>query len=224
MEGVNPAMTDNARQNELISAISNLEEARAISLVEELLSRNYDPVELVNYCQTGMRQVGENYSRHQYSLSGLIMGGEIFREIMDLINPVIENKPSKSTIGTILLGTVSGDIHDLGKNIVSILFKCNGYTVFDLGVDVPASEFVKQSKILKPDIIGLSGLITNALNSMHETISLLRKEQQCMPIIIGGSQLSEEARHYTCSDFWVNDATDGLAICNSILTGCKKLS
>ena len=100
----------------------------------------------------------------------MIMAGEILRQVMELIGPVIKNNRQESqTSGVILLGTVEADIHDLGKNIVNMLFTCHGFTVHDLGVDVPPARFVSETVRLKPDIVGLSGLLTAAYDSMRET-------------------------------------------------------
>ena len=109
--------------------------------------------------------------QHQYYLSGLIMGGEIFFEVMELVGPVMQSQTSGNASGKVLLGTVAGDIHDLGKNIVKMLLTCHKFTVHDIGVDVLPEEFLRKANEIQPDIIGLSGLITSAYDSMRETIS-----------------------------------------------------
>jgi methanogenic corrinoid protein MtbC1 len=156
--------------------------------------------------------VGERYAHHKYYLSGLIMGGEIFYEVMELIRPAMESRISGTSSGTILLGTVESDIHDLGKNIVKLLLTCYKFTVYDLGVDVPPEEFLRQAKKLQPNILGLSGLITKSYDSMRETIGLFRQEGYQIPIIIGGSQLSKEVFQYTGADYWVNKADAGIKL------------
>jgi len=156
--------------------------------------------------------VGERYAQHKYYLSGLIMGGEIFYEVMELIQPAMENRISGTSSGKILLGTVESDIHDLGKNMFKLLLSCYKLTVYDLGVDVTPEEFLRQAKKLQPDILGLSGLITKAYDSMRETIRLFRQEGYQIPIVIGGSQLSEEVFRYTGADYWVNEADVGVKL------------
>lgn len=205
-------MSTTKTQSQLISAIADLNEELALKLIRQRLAENDDPVTLIANCQKGLQRVGERYARHKYYLSGLIMGGEIFYEVMELIRPAMESRISGTSSGRILLGTVQNDIHDLGKNIVKLLLSCYKLTVYDLGVDVPPEEFLRQAKKLQPDILGLSGLVTNAYDSMRETIRLLHQEGCQIPIVIGGSQLSREVFQYTGADYWVNKADAGLKL------------
>jgi methanogenic corrinoid protein MtbC1 len=199
-------------QSQLISAIADLNEELAVKLIRQRLAENDDPLTLIANCQKGLQRVGERYARHKYYLSGLIMGGEIFYEVMELIRPAMESRISGTGSGKILLGTVENDIHDLGKNIVKLLLSCYKLTVYDLGVDVPPKEFLRQAKKLQPDILGLSGLVTNAYDSMRGTIGLFRQEGYQIPIVIGGSQLSKEVFEYTGADYWVNKADAGVKL------------
>ena len=199
-------------QSQLISAIADLNEELALKFIRERLAENDDPLTLIANCQKGLLRVGERYGQHKYYLSGLIMGGEIFYEVMELIRPAKESRISGTSSGKILLGTVQSDIHDLGKNIFKLLLSCYKLTVYDLGVDVPPEEFLRQAKKLQPDIVGLSGLITKAYDSMRETIGLFRREGYQIPIVIGGSQLSKEVSQYTGADYWVNKADAGVKL------------
>jgi methanogenic corrinoid protein MtbC1 len=210
-------MSKTKTQSQLISAIASLNEELALKLIRERLAENDDPLTLIANCQKGLRRVGERYAQHKYYLSGLIMGGEIFCEVMQLIRPAMENHISGTSSGKILLGTVQGDIHDLGKNIFALLLSCYKLTVYDLGVDVPPEEFLRQAKKLQPDILGLSGLITKSYDSMRETIALFRQEGYRIPIVIGGSQLSKEVFQYTGADYWVNKADVGVKLCLRLL-------
>lgn len=168
-----------------------------------------------------MRQVGERYERGEYFLSALIMAGEIFREVMEMVTPLIKERFRGNESGVILLGTVEGDIHDIGKNNLSLLLTSYGFTVYDLGVDVPPAEFLRQALTLRPDIIGLSGLLTSSYDSMRRTVHLLRScedsEIAKTPIIIGGNQLNEQVCQYVGADAWVNDAMSGVRWCQRLL-------
>jgi methanogenic corrinoid protein MtbC1 len=199
-------------QPQLISAIADLNEESALRLTRQRLAENDDPLMLIESCQQGLQRVGKRYAQHKYYLSGLIMGGEIFYEVMELVRPAMESSISGSSSGKVLLGTVQSDIHDLGKNIVKLLLSCYKLTVYDLGVDVPPQEFLHQTRKLRPDIVGLSGLVTNAYDSMRETIALFRQEGYRIPIIIGGSQLSKEVFQYTGADYWVSKADAGVKL------------
>ena len=214
-------MEKKGEQSKLASEIAHLREEKALLLVKELLDQGCDPMVLVNHCEEGMRRVGELYAQSKYSISGLIMGGEIFREAMEIISPLILAANTGRTLGKVLLGTVAGDIHDLGKNIVAILLQSIRCEIVDLGVDVPAAEFLRQARLVHPDVIGLSCLITSAYDSMRETVMLLKESGITAPIIIGGGQLSEDINRYVGADYWANDVNYGIKICERLFAGIK---
>jgi len=205
----------------LISRVADLQETEAVALVKRRLELQHDPIEIVEDCQEGLRQVGERYERQEYYLSGLIMAGEIFRQAMELLSPIIEVQFTGNDSGVILLGTVEGDIHDIGKNNLSLLLTCYGFTVHDLGVDVPAMEFLNQARQLRPNLIGLSGLLTSSYDSMAETVKLIRacpdSQIASTPVIVGGNQLNEQVCQYVGADAWVTDAMTGVRLCQNLL-------
>jgi methanogenic corrinoid protein MtbC1 len=208
-------------QAELESYIVEINESKAIALLKKCLGDGLDPLQLLKVCQLGMRKVGERYENKEYFISGLIMGGEIFRLAMEAIKPYIRERMEQNSCGSVLLGTVAGDIHDLGKDMVSELLVCHGFQVQDLGVDVPAHRFLEAAVKEPPNIIGMSILITPALDSMKETIHLLKKEApprvSKLPIIIGGSLTNDDVRAFSNADYWVNDAMDGVRLCQKLL-------
>ncbi|NLV72850.1 MAG: cobalamin-binding protein, partial [Actinobacteria bacterium] len=144
------------------AAVAELDEKRAVGLVEEALAAGENSVDVVHAVQTGMRTVGERYEKKDIYLSGLIMAGEIFRSVMAVARPGLENELVGDATGRVLLGTVAGDIHDIGKNMAALAFRMFGFTVEDLGVNVPAERFLEAARASKPDIIGLSGLLSPA--------------------------------------------------------------
>ncbi len=206
---------------ELVSKISDLLEQEALDLVNERVSQGGNPLLIVEDCQEGLRQVGERYEKREYYLSGLIMAGEIFREAMEILQPIIQVQFDNNETGTILIGTVRGDIHDIGKNSLSMLLTSYGFTVHDLGVDVPQAEFLLKAIQIKPDIIGLSGLLTSSFDPMRETIHLIRNSGEGgvfdLPIIIGGNQLNEQICQYVGADYWVTDAMTGVRLCQQLM-------
>ncbi len=215
-----PGIHDPQRQT-FIDHVADLHENEVLALVESRIAEGQDPLSIIEDCQEGLRQVGERYEQQHYYLSGLIMAGEIFREVMELVHPQIEEKFRGNETGTILLGTVRGDIHDIGKNSLSMLLTCYGFSVIDLGVDVPPSDFLLQAVQVQPDIIGLSGLLTSSYDAMKETIDLLRMSGNAIatriPIVIGGNQLNEQVCQYVGADYWVNDAMTGVRVCQRLL-------
>jgi methanogenic corrinoid protein MtbC1 len=207
----------------LIHQVAELNEQAVLALVQERLSHGDDPLSIVEDCQEGMRRVGQRYEQGKYFLAGLIMAGEIFREVMELAQPVIEAQIRGEESGRVLLGTVQGDIHDIGKNIQGMLLSCHGFTVYDLGVDVPPAVFLAQAMKLKPDIIGLSGLLTSSYDMMRDTITLLRdvsvSEVAGIPIIIGGTSVNEQVCLYVGADYWIVNAMEGVRLCQRLMAG-----
>jgi methanogenic corrinoid protein MtbC1 len=201
----------------LIAAISDLQEETTLALVQQRLAAGDDPLLIIEACQEGMRQVGRRYERNEYYLAGLIMAGEIFSQVMELLRPEVERQISGRASGCILLGTVKGDIHDLGKNIVNMLLRCHHFAVHDLGVDVSPATFAQQAAQWQPHIVGLSGLLTSAYNAMRETVTLLRAQGYQGPIIIGGGQISEEVCQYVGADYWTTDGVAGVELCKRLI-------
>ena len=212
-------MSETDTSTALVAAVADLQEEAALALVRQRLDVGDDPLLIIKDCQEGLRQVGLRYERQEYFLAGLIMGGEIFYQVMELVQPVVERQISGKASGRILLGTVAGDIHDLGKNILNILLSCHRFAVYDLGVDVPPATFAEQAAQLQPHVVGLSGLLTSAFDAMHETVALLRSRGYGGPIIIGGGQLTEEVCEYVGADHWTTDAVSGVELCQRLIPG-----
>lgn len=212
---------DQDKRAELVRLVGDLNETEALSLVEARIQTGEDPLAIVEDCQEGLRQVGVLYEQRVYYLSGLIMAGEIFREAMELLRPMIMSRFSGNETGTILLGTVRGDIHDIGKNSLSMLLTSYGFTVHDLGVDVAPEDFLLKAIQVKPNIIGLSGLLTSSFEAMRETIHMIRSSGDngvsTLPIIIGGNQLNQQVCQYVGADHWVTDAMTGVRLCQQLM-------
>jgi methanogenic corrinoid protein MtbC1 len=201
----------------LIAAITDLKEETALALVRRRLDRGDSPLLVIKDCQEGLRRVGLLYERQEYYLAGLIMAGEVFREAAELVQPVIERQGSGNAPARILLGTVEGDIHDLGKNIVSVLLGCHDFAVHDLGVDVPPTTFSGEAVHFMPHVVGLSGLVASAYEAMRETVVLLRAQGYGGAIVIGGGQLGEQVCEYVGADYWTTDAVAGVELCSRLV-------
>jgi methanogenic corrinoid protein MtbC1 len=212
----------------LITHLADLDETYVLKLVQRLLNEGQDPLTIIKDCEQAMRLVGERYEKREYYLSGLIMAGEIFREVMTMVQPFMEQQLAGNASGRVLLGTVQGDIHNIGKGIVEVALRCYGFTVEDLGVDVPPQRFLDCVQSDPPNIIGLSGILTIAYESMKETVKLLRNHNvpghPVIPIIIGGSLLNKKICRYVGADFWTIDALEGVRICQRIVQKRKRSS
>lgn len=218
--GENMNLSNNDLSAALISSVADLQEEDVLALVHQRIARGDDPLDIVEDCRQGMVLVGKRYEQHDYYLAGLILAGEILREVIEIIQPLTEVKYFGRSLGLIVLGTVEGDIHDAGKDLLQILLSVHGFTVRDLGVDVPPEEFLEVAREVRPNVIGLSCLLINAHNSMKETIRLLRADPELcdIPIIIGG-QVSADVCQYVGADYWSMDAMDGVRWCQERITG-----
>jgi methanogenic corrinoid protein MtbC1 len=215
-------MKVNNDDRQLVRLIADLEEQAVLDIVRKRIDAGDDLMQILEECNEGMQVVGRRYEQGEYYIAGLIMSGEIFREVVEMIQPLLMPKADDKSSGRILVGTVSGDIHDIGKNMLGMLLTCYGFTVIDLGVDVPPAEFAAKAVALRPDIVGLSGLISASFEMMKETVSLLRaeaaKNNLSFPIIIGGGMLDDQVCQYVGADYWLKDAMAGVRLCQSLLT------
>jgi methanogenic corrinoid protein MtbC1 len=207
--------------NQLMNLMADLDENAVLDLVQRRIDQGDDPLQLIEDCNEGMRLVGQRYEQGKYYISGLIMSGEIFREVVEMVQPQLEQRADSKSSGRILVGTVSGDIHDIGKNIVGMLLSCHGFFVVDLGIDVPPMEFARKTVEIRPDIVGLSGLITASFGMMKDTVSVLRAEAETnhlkFPIMIGGGLVDEQVCRYVGADYWVTDAMSGVRLCQRLM-------
>jgi methanogenic corrinoid protein MtbC1 len=214
---------DVAKNHEkLITRMADLQEDAVLDLVQQQLAEGVGSLDIVENCQKGMIKVGERYEQGQYYISGLIMAGEIMRKVGQLVFPLLEGKIMNGNSGSIVLGTVEGDIHYIGKDIFKTLARVHGFTVHDLGVDVPPSKFLAAIHEFKPHIVGLSCLISAAFKSMRETITFLKQNvsEKLLPraCIIGG-QVDELVCKEVQSDYWTKDAMKGVLLCQKIMAG-----
>lgn len=210
----------NATELDITQALADLQENEALAIVRLRMDRGDDPLQIIEDCQAGMREVGERYAQQRYFLAALILAGDILREIMEIVQPAVEHTYAGQSAGRVLLGTVQGDIHDLGKNLVMMLLRSHGFMVLDLGVDVPPAKFVEEARAFKPHIIGMSGLIIAAYASMRETVSALRammaEDGVQLPVLLGG-QVDEHVCRDVGADYWTTDAMEGVQICQRLV-------
>lgn len=198
----------------LANAISELDEPLALELVKKGLESGIPPLDIVEECRSGLVAVGDRYSRGEYFLGDLILSSEIFSQIMDILGPVVEPNEQKPFIGKIVFGTIEGDIHDIGKNLVGSLLRCYGFEVYDLGVDVPPDRFMLALTESGAPILCLCTLLSPGFEALKRTIQLVRliERNSKIKILIGGL-VNEKVREYTGADAWVDDARQGVEIC-----------
>lgn len=205
--------------SQLANAIADLKEDEALRIVRHRLEVTEEPMSLVEECRRGMAIVGERYKSNEYFLGELIMSSVIFKEVMALIEPKLRGDTQAPIIGQIVLGTVKGDIHNIGKDIVATLLRINGFKVFDLGIDVELQAFVEKLVETRASILGLSGLITPSYGAMRDTVKAVEEKgiRDKVKVIIGGSIVTEQVKDYVGADAFTKDGLEGVDICKEFM-------
>lgn len=198
----------------LTKAVADLEEEKAIKLVKNRLAKGEDPNQILTDSREGMETVGKRFGAGEYFLPELVYSAEIFKQIAEIVKPKLKKAVQTKHIGKVIIGTVAGDIHDIGKDIVSFMLDMNGFEVYDLGVDVPPQKFVDKIKETKAPIVALSGFLTLAFDSMKETVDAIKKAglRSKVKIMIGGGQIDEEIQKFAGADAYGKDAMTGVNI------------
>jgi 5-methyltetrahydrofolate--homocysteine methyltransferase len=213
-------MNDQASLRQLGEVLVDLDEELVAGLTLELLARAVEPVEILTTCEQALASIGEKYEAGEYFISGLIMAGEMMSRITELLTPHLAIPEAALLRGRILIGTIEGDIHDLGKNIAGALLSAHGFQVLDLGVDVSAADFVKAALKFKPEIIGLSALLGSCFPALSQTIARLKEMRglaKAPAIFISGAQITDEHRKIYGADFQAASAFDTVHLCEKII-------
>jgi methanogenic corrinoid protein MtbC1 len=198
----------------LVNAIADMKEEEALKLVREMVEGGSDPMEILEAGRKAMDIIGQRYEKGTYFLPELMLAGEMLTQITDIIKPEMAKMPEVERLGKVLMGTVAGDIHDIGKNIVSFMLDVNGFDVLDLGVDVSPQKFVEAIGDFQPQVVGLSGFLALAYDAMKETVEAIKTAglRDGVKIMVGGGQVSDEVRKYTGADAYGKDAMAGVSL------------
>lgn len=201
----------------LTQAIGDLNEATVVEMVNRFAESNPSNEEaqkVVQACQQGMVIVGDLFEKNEYFVGDLIFAGEILSQAIDILKPVLGGETSQK-IGTIVIGTVEGDLHDIGKNIFCGMAESAGFEVVDLGIDVSPSTFVEKVREVKPQLVGMSGVLTLSLDSMKSVVDELSQAglRGGLKVIIGGNPVSADACKVIGADAYTLNAAEGIKIC-----------
>jgi methanogenic corrinoid protein MtbC1 len=193
---------------ELVNAIADMKEGEALKLVREMVEGGSEPMAILDAARKAMDIVGQRFEKGAYFLPELMLAGEMLNQITDVVKPELAKSPEIGRHGKVLIGTVEGDIHDIGKNIVIFMLDVNGFEVLDLGVDVSPQKFVEAIGDFEPQVVGLSGFLTLAFEAMKEAVEAIKTAtpRDGVKIMIGGSQVNEQICQYTGADAWGQDA------------------
>jgi len=206
-------------QENIVDAILYLDESATRQLVKSMLDAGVNPVEIMEDCRKGMLAVGERFERGEFFLSEMIMAAEIFKQVTEQIRPYFSG--SASARGKVVIGTVEGDIHDIGKNIFTALLEVEGFDVVDIGVDAPPERFIEAIREHSPDIVGMSCLLSTSIEAMKDTVDAISEEglRQKTKIIVGGGRLERHAAEYIKPDAYTDNAAQGVKMCIELLRG-----
>jgi len=196
-----------------------------LDLVKKAVGEGYRPIDIINSLANGMKIVGERYESGEYFVADLIVASEIFKESMNILEPLIlKEREQIKPIGRVVIGTVEGDIHDIGKNLVATMLRASGFEVIDLGVDISPQKFVEAVKQYKPDIVGMSALLTSTMINMKKVIDALENEglRKNVKVIIGGAPITEKFAREIGADAYGENAVVAIDICKKLVEELRK--
>jgi methanogenic corrinoid protein MtbC1 len=203
---------------DLAAALVGFKKDVVLGEIMQRLGDSEAPLQLIRELQDGMGQIGQKFETGDYFLSELLMSADLFTKAMEILEPELQ-ETAMDTIGTLVIGTPKGDIHDIGKNIFCTVAKGNGFEVIDLGIDVPAQRFVDAVAEIKPQILGFSALLTPSFEPMKAVVDLLVEQdlRDRVKIIVGGGVTTETVKKYVGADAQTADVMEGIKLCKKFL-------
>jgi methanogenic corrinoid protein MtbC1 len=207
-------MTEN-----LVKALSELKEKETLEIVQSRLNSGEDPFRILNEAKEAVEIVGKRFENGTYFIPDLVYSGEILRSVSEMVKPRMRKEAEGKRLGKVVIGTVKGDMHDIGKNIVTFMLDVNGFEVHDLGIDVPAEKFIEKINKTNAPVVGLSGFLTVAFDAMKDTIDAIDKAglRDKVKIIIGGGNINEDIKNYAGADAYGVDAMAAVSFANKVM-------
>jgi methanogenic corrinoid protein MtbC1 len=198
----------------LVKLLSDLKEPEALAFVDKSLAEGADPMDLMGQAKEAMNIVGERFASEEYFIPDLVFSGEILKGIVKKLEPHLKKGAEEKRLGKVVIGTVAGDIHDIGKDMVVFMLDVNGFDVIDLGIDVPVQKFVDTIKETGSKVVGLSGFLTLAFQSMKDTVDAIKAAglRDQVKIMIGGGQIDDQVKGFTGADAYGKDAMAGVSL------------
>lgn len=208
--------------DKLVEAMVHMKEQEALTLAEKMLNDGIHPLEVLAQCREAVEEVGKQFELGKYFLPELVMAGEMLKKISSMTEPFLKDETGDKTarLGKVVLGSVKGDIHDIGKDIVKFLLDVNGFEVHDLGVDVLPERFVNAIKEVRPEVVGMSALLTTAFESMKTTVAAIKDAglRDDVKIMIGGGTVTEDVKKFSGADAYGEDAVAAVKLAKEWVT------
>jgi len=207
--------------NDLVKAIADLKEKEAMNILQSRLQAGEDPLAILADTRQALEIVGKKFETGEYFIPELLYSSEILKQITEITKPRLTGDVDLKKQGKVIIGTVAGDIHDIGKDIAAFMLEINGFQVFNLGVDVPAEKFVEKIKETGATVIGLSGFLTLSFDAMKETVEAIKTAgvRDKVKIMIGGGLVNEKIKEYTGTDAYGADAMAGVNLAKKWIGG-----
>jgi trimethylamine corrinoid protein len=205
---------------DMCNAIVNLDEEKAIYLANKAINENIDLLEVIeNGYAAGIRRVGELWEEGEYFLPELMKGAQIMQTCMDILIPHLQKSSKRVKLGTIVIATIEGDIHSIGKTIVATILRAYGFEVFDLGADVPAEKIIEVAVEKNADIIGVSALLTTTMIGQKKVIELLKEKNLAndFKVIFGGAPVTITWVEECKADGFAENAIEAVKLVKSLL-------
>jgi methanogenic corrinoid protein MtbC1 len=206
---------------ELVKFLSDLQEQEALEFVGKALEKGVNPVDLLGETKEAMNIVGQRFATGEYFIPDLIFSGEILKQIVQILEPHLKKGKEAERLGKVIVGTVAGDIHDIGKDLVVFMLDVSGFEVLDLGIDVPVQKFVDSIKETGSSVVALSGFLTLAFQNMKNTVDAVKAAglRDKVKIMIGGGQIDNEVKIFTGADAYGKDAMDAVKLAKGWIGG-----
>ena len=206
---------------DLVKTLADLKENEALKIVEDRLNAGEEPLKILDDARRALEIVGKRFSDCEYFIPDLVYSGEILKNITNMVKPKITKAAQAKRLGKVVVGTVAGDIHDIGKDIVVFMLDVSGFEVFDLGIDVPVQKFVDMIKETGSKVVGLSGFLTLAFQAMKDTVEAIKTAglRDKVKIMIGGGQIDEQVRSFTGADAYGKDAMEAVKLVKGWIGG-----
>ena len=206
---------------DFVARLADLEEEEVIKLTKQRLEAGEEALAILKDSRKAMEVVGDRFAAGQYFIPELVYSGELLKQITALVKPHLAQTGETKHLGKVVIGTVAGDIHDIGLNIVEFMLSVNGFEVDNLGVDVPVEKFVEKMKDTSAPVLGLSGFLTLAFDAMKDTVEALEAAgiRDKMKIMIGGGQMDDEIMKYAKADAYGSDAMAAVSLAKKWIGG-----
>ena len=205
----------------LITLLVELKEQDCLRVTGERLEAGEDPHKIIEDAREAMAIVGQRFADNVYFIPDLVYSGKILEQISDIVKPELSQKSQTKRLGKFVIGSVAGDLHDIGKNLVSFMLDVSGFEVFDLGVDVPAQAFVDKIKEVEAEVLGLSGFLTSVYQAMKDTVEAVKTAglRDQVKIMIGGGVMDDEVKKFSGADAYRPDAMAAVTLAKEWIGG-----